>query len=58
MITVKELITQLLELPMNTKLSRRQEIPSSTCDFEMEDKFLSLQEGVNFDRKTGEYYIE
>ncbi len=58
MITVKELITQLLELPMNTKLSRRQEIPSSEMNFELEYKMERLQEGVVFDRRSGEYYIE
>ncbi len=58
MITVKELITQLLELPMNTKLSRRQEIPSSEMNFELEYKMERLQEGVLFDRRSGDYYIE
>ncbi len=58
MITVKELITQLLELPMNTKLSRRQELPSSEMNFELEYKMERLQEGVLFDRRSGEYYIE
>jgi hypothetical protein len=58
MITVKELITQLLELPMNTKLSRRQELPSSEMNFELEYKMERLQEGVVFDRRSGEYYIE
>lgn len=58
MITVKELITQLLELPMNTKLSRRQELPSSEMNFELDYKMERLQEGVLFDRRSGEYYIE
>ncbi len=58
MITVKELITQLLELPMNTKLSRRQELPSSEMNFELEYKMERLQEGVLFDRRSGDYYIE
>jgi hypothetical protein len=56
MITVKEMIMQLLELPMNTKLHRR--VEKDGAYFDVEYKMEPLSEGIVFNRSTGEYYLE
>lgn len=58
MITVKEMILQLLELPMNGKLNIRVEKPGMGAHYELESELKRLTEGVIFDRESGEYYLE